>query len=690
MKNISTSACPHDCPSTCVLEVTHTNKELLSVRGNKNNSYTKGVVCAKVSRYAERTHSKKRLKYPLKRLGKKGSGEFIRVSWNEAIKILVEKFSSISKKYGSSSIWPYYYAGTMGLLQRDGINRLRNFFNFSGQYSTICNTLPQAGWLAGVGSLMGSDPREIIHSEEIIMWGGNPASTQVNFMKHVQSARKKNNAGFVVIDPYETRTAKIADLHIKLIPGTDAALACAIMHNLIKNNQVDLKYLQDYTKDYLKLKSHLKKKSPKWASKITGVPIKQINQISDLIGKKRKVFFRLGYGFTRHRNGSFNMHAVTCIPALTGAWKYLGGGAFYTNGGIYNINKKLIEGLEFKNNNMRQLDQSRIGPILNNHSNTLVDKNIVKALFIQNTNPLVVAPETKLVRRGFARKDLFVCVHEQFMTETAKYADLVLPATSFVEHNDIYISGGHQHITFGPKLIEEVGESWSNHRLINTLGTALKGDSKVFSLSEEKMIDKTLKLSKIGDLQTLKKENFIDLQPSFRKAHFLDGFGHKDKKFHFSPNWKKNDSKFNKIFNLPDFYPIVEKKTKYYPFKLITAPAHNFLNTSFTETVTSIKIEKKPTLKMHPSDMKKLKIEENELVNIGNKRGIVKIHVTEFTGLLKGVVVVEGIWPNEYFIGNLGINALVGSDRPEPSGGAVFHDIAIWVRKISIMSHSSS
>lgn len=682
MKITSTSACPHDCPSTCVLDVEHTNNELISLRGNKENTYTKGVICAKVSRYRERTHSKKRLYSPMKRIGKKGQGLFEEISWNQAINLFVEKIQEITLKYGANSIWPYFYAGTMGLLQRDGINRLRHYFNYSGQYSTICNTLAQTGYLAGTGSLIGSDPREIKKSKIIVMWGGNPASTQVNLMKHVQVSRKNNNAKFIVIDPYETKTAKLADIHIKVLPGTDAALACAIMHNLVRNKQVDIEYLNKYTKDFDKLKTHLREKTPEWASSITGVPKEKIIELSELIGNNERVYFRLGYGFTRQRNGAFNMHAVTCIPTLRGSWKFEGGGAFYTNGDIYKINKTLIEGLDYKNDNVRQLDQSRIGPILNNKEDALINNIPVKALFIQNTNPLVVAPDTNEVRKGFGRDDLFVCVHEQFMTETAKYADLLLPATSFVEHNDIYVSGGHQHLTFGPKLINSIGQSWSNHKLINTLGKNLGGKEILFSLSEEDAINKTLQLSKLGTLEEIKKKKFIDLQPSFRKSHFLDGFGHKDKKFHFSPIWKANDIAFNKKFNLPDYYPLIEKISVEFPLKLITAPAHNFLNSSFTETVSSIKKEIKPTLKMHPNDMKKYKLINDELVEIENKRGKVKINVEKFSGLLRGVTVVEGIWPNQYFKGNIGINSLVGADRPEPAGGGVFHDVAIKVNKI--------
>ena len=666
-----------------MLEILHSKKNIHKVNGNKLHSYTKGVICSKVSRYPERTHNKNRLTKPLMRTGEKGEGKFRVISWNKALAILSNKFKDIIKKYGSEAIWPYYYAGTMGLVQRDSINRLRHYFNFSGQYSTICNTLAATGWVAGTGSLRGTDPREVIYSKVIIMWGGNPASTQVNFMKHVQEARKKNNAFFIVVDPYLNKTAKLADLHIKLKPGTDGALACALMNRIVKSKRIDYEYVKKFTKDYDLLSSHLEKKTPEWAECISGVPAKTINKFANILSKIKPSYFRLGYGFSRQRNGSFNMHAVSCIPTLLGSWKHKGGGAFYNNSDIYKINKDTIEGLKFKNNKIRVLDQSRIGSVLCNEKDALNGGGKVKSLFIQNTNPMVVAPETLKVKKGFLRKDLFTCVHEQFMTETAKYADIVLPATSFVEHDDIYISGGHQHLTYGPKLIENIGESWSNNKLINALGSKLGSSNKCFKLTEKEIINITLKKSNLGTLEKLKKKEYLDLQPNYTESNFLNGFGHEDKKFHFSPQWKKKDVKFNKQFNLPDHYNLNEDTDKNHPYKLITAPAHNFLNSSFTELETSRKKENKPTIKVHPSDLEKLKCSTNDVVTIGNKRGKIRIHIEKFSGVLPGVTIVEGIWPNEFFLDKLGINALVGSDSPQPAGGAVFHDVAIWIKKLN-------
>ncbi len=679
----STSACPHDCPSTCVLEIEHNKKNIFKVKGSKTNSYTSGIICGKVSRYKERTHNKNRLLKPLKRLGDKGLNNFKEISWNEAIEVTSEKILLSMQKYGSESVLPYYYAGTMGLIQRDGINRLTNAMSFSRQKSTICNTLPETGWMAGVGALYGPDPREVKYSELIIIWGGNPASTQVNFMKHVQSARKKNNSELLVVDPYVTRTAKIADYHLKPKPGTDGALACAFMHIMFRDHYADLSYLKNYTDYTIEFKNHLEYKTPKWASKITGIEENIIEQMAKLIGIKKRVYTRLGYGFTRQRNGAVNMHAVVSLATVCGKWKYKGGGAFYSNGGIYKVDKTLIEGLNLKKNNIRELDQSRIGSVLTGNKNALKNGVEVTSILIQNTNPLVVAPETSLIKKGFLRKNLFVCVHEQFMTDTAKYADIILPATTFVEHDDIYISGGHQHMTYGPKLIEPIGESWSNHKLINTLAKNLGASHKSFSMSEKELINQTLIKSDYGDLKSLTLKKFLDLQPNFITSHFIDGFGHKDKKFHFKPKWKDFGANYKIMPKLPDFLDINEKPSKINPFKLVTAPAHNFLNSSFTETKSSKYQEARPKLKIHPNDIKKLKMINNELVKIGNKRGEVHLHLESFDGLQEGVVIVEGVWPNSSFINKQGINTLVGSDPAPPAGGAVFHDVAIWIKKIN-------
>ena len=638
------SACPHDCPSTCALEV-----ELLPdgdvgrIHGSRDNTYTSGVVCAKVARYAERVHHPDRILRPLLRTGPKGTHQFREIGWDEALDRVAERFERQAARLGAETVWPYYYAGTMGLVQRDGLNRLRHAMGYSDQKYTICTGLCDAGWLAGTGTFRGPDPREMAESDLIISWGGNPASTQVNVMTHVQRARKRRGAKLAVVDPYRTRTAQVADLHLCLRPGTDGALACAIMHALFRDGYADRAYLERSSDCPGQLEAHLANRTPAWAARITGLEESDIESFARLIGETERTYIRIGYGFTRSRNGAANVHAVTSIATVGGKWQYIGGGAFYSNRDIYHWDKTLIEGLDVRNPAVRTLDMSRIGPVLTNDPTDLGDGPPVTAMLVQNTNPADVAPELGLVHRGLARDDLFLCVHEQFPTETVRYADVVLPATTFLEHDDVYQGGGHQHVLFGPKLIEPRGEARANHRVVCDLAKRLGAEHPGFAMTEREIIDATLRASGHGSLARLEAERWLDVQPDFDEAHFQAGFGFPDGKFRFSPDWSSLGPDHAGMPLLPDHLANIEDSDADHPFRLVTAPAHNFLNTSFTETPTSQKQEARPTARIHPDDLAALGIKDGDPVRLGNRRGDVLVHAESFAGLQPGVVVVEGI-----------------------------------------------
>src|SRR3954463_14077983 len=464
---IRASACPHDCPSTCALEVEVLDGSSIGrVRGAKDNAYTAGVICAKVARYSERIHHPDRLLRPLIRKGPKGSGQFERTSWDDALDFVAEKFIAAEARYGSETVWPYYYAGTMGLVMRDGINRLRHVKKYSGFHSTICVNPAWTGYIAGTGKLAGPDPREMAKSDCVVIWGTNPVNTQVNVMTHAVRARKERGAKIVAVDIYQNGTMQQADLAVLVRPGTDGALACAVMHCLFRDGFADRAYLEKYTDAPRELEEHLRTRSPAWASRITGCPVETIEAFAALVGERKRTYFRLGYGFARSRNGSTNMHAASCIAAVRGCWTLEGGGAFHNNGAIYHWNKSMTEGLDAVDPSIRALDQSRIGAVLTGDKDALSGGGPVTAMLIQNTNPVSVAPDQSVVKRGFARDDLFVCVHEQFMTETAKVADVILPATMFMEHDDLYQAGGSQYILLGPKLVDAPGECRSNHDVI--------------------------------------------------------------------------------------------------------------------------------------------------------------------------------------------------------------------------------
>ncbi|HEY0852676.1 MAG TPA: molybdopterin oxidoreductase family protein [Bradyrhizobium sp.] len=686
--DIRHSTCPHDCPSACALDVEVIDgRSIGRVRGSKVQTYTAGVVCAKVARYAERIHHPERLLHPMRRTGPKGSGQFVRISWDEALDEIAARFDATEREFGAQSVWPYYYAGTMGVVMRDGINRLSHVKKYSRFYSTICANIARVGFSIGTGKIAGVDPREMGVSDLVVIWGTNPVNTQVNVMTHASRARKERGAKIAAVDVYNNETMKQADIRILLRPGTDAAFACGVMHVLFREGLADRAYMERYTDCPDELEAHLKTRTPEWASAISAVPVEEIVSFARLVGQTKRSFFRLGYGFTRSRNGAAQMHAALCIPAVTGAWQYEGGGAFFNNAAIWKFNESVIEGHDAIDRNTRWLDQSQIGRILTGDAVALKGGPPVKAMLIQNTNPVTVAPEQNLVRKGFAREDLFMVVHEQFMTETAAMADIVLPATMFMEHDDLYYGGGHQHISVGPKLVDAPGECRSNHEVLQGLARRLGAVHPGFDMTPRELIDVTLKKSGHGDIETLEADLWRDIQPDFRTSHYLDGFAHADKKFHFKADWANPPwgnpglGPWKDMPGLPDHWTIIEEADAEHPFRLATSPSRSYLNTTFNETPGSQGREGKPTVMIHPDDAASLSIADGDAVTLGNRRGETTLTAKVFDGVRRGVLIAESIHPNKSHIGGRGINVLTGAETVAPVGGAAFHDNKVWIKR---------
>src|SRR5437660_10731882 len=685
--DIRHSTCPHDCPSACALDIEVLEGRTIGrVRGSKLQSYTAGVVCAAVARHAERIPHPDRLMHPLRRTGPKGSGRFARISWDQALAEIADRFNQAEREFGAESVWPYYYAGTMGLVMRDGINRLAHVKKYSRFYQTICANIARIGFAIGTGKIAGVDPREMGVSDLVVIWGTNPVNTQVNVMTHATRARKERGARIAAVDVYNNDTMKQADIKIILRPGTDGAFACGVMHVLFRDGYADREYMERYTDCPGELEAHLKTRTPEWASSICGVPVPEIEAFARAVGQTPRTFFRLGYGFTRSRNGAAQMHAALCIPAVTGAWQHEGGGAFFNNYALWRFNESIIEGHDAIDRNTRVLDQSQIGRILTGDAEALHGRGPVKAMLIQNTNPMAVAPEQALVREGFAREDLFMVVHEQFMTETAQMADIVLPATMFMEHDDLYYGGGHQHISVGPKLIDPPGECRSNHEVLQGLARRLNAVHPGFEMSPRELIDATLNKSGHGDIETLQAELWRDLQPDFRTSHYLDGFAHADKKFHFRADWAhppfgKRMGEFETMPSLPDHWTSIEEADDTHPFRLATSPSRGFLNTSFNEMPSSQAREGAPSVMMHPFDAAALGIAEGDAVTLGNMRGETTLIARLFDGVRRRVLIAESVHPNRNHIGGRGINMLTGAEAVAPIGGAAFHDNKVWARK---------
>jgi anaerobic selenocysteine-containing dehydrogenase len=520
------------------------------------------------------------------------------------------------------------------------------------------------------------------HSDLIVVWGTNPVSTHVNAMTHIARARKERGAPLVVVDPYRSATAEQADIHLAPRPGTDGALACAVMHVLFEEGFADWDYLRRYTDAPDELREHLRSRDPAWASAITGLPVEEIVDFARLYGRTKKSYLRAGFGFTRSRNGAANMHAVSCLPAVSGAWAHEGGGALYSMGDLYRLDVTLIQGLDRLDRSVRELDQSRIGPILTGDSDALRGGPPVTALLIQNTNPMAIAPDLGNVHRGFAREDLFVAVHEQFMTDTARVADIVLPATMFLEHDDLYTASAHDRLQTHRKIFEPFAEARENHWVICELARRLGADHPGFAMTAWELVDASFRAAGLPGADEIEAAGGWAMLPDYRTAHFLDGFPTPDGKFRFKPDWAAFGPDHAVMPPLPDHQAIIDEADAAHPFRLVAAPARQFLNSTFTEMPTSRKREGRPKALLHPDDMAALGVDTGDPVRLGNRRGSVLVHAEPRHGQQRGVVVVESIWPNRAFAERTALNVLLSADPAPPNGGAAIHDTKVWVRAV--------
>ena len=679
------SACPHDCPSACALEVgVLADGRIGRITGAQANSYTEGVVCAKVARYRERIEHPQRLLTPQRRCGPKGSGQFQRVSWDAALTEIAERFGAIAQHSGAAAIWPYHSGGNMGVLQRYGLDRLRNPMRYSRQHTTICVTPAESGWLAGVGKLVGPDPREMVEADLIVIWGGNPVSTQVNVMTHVARARKTRGSRLVVVDVYHTPTVEQADLALIINPGSDGALALAVMNVLIRENLVDRAYLARYTDFDAETERHILARTPQWAAPITGLTAEAITAFARLYGNTAKSFIRVGFGFTRTRNGAAAMHAVSCLPAITGAWRHRGGGAFFLSFDKqqWRLDTSLINAADAIDPAVRILDQSRIGAVLCGEPEALAGGPPVEGMLLQNANSAAVAPSTDKVLRGLLREDLFLVVQEQFLTATAHHADIVLPATMFVEHDDIYYGLGHTHLTFGPKLVEPRGEARPNSYTVRELSRRLGVEHPSLALSDRELLDHALAGAGVGSFSEAARLGWIDRALPFETAHFLTGFPQPDGRFHFKPDWSKVGPAHAVMPRIADWSSNYERPDRDHPFKLVCPPARHFLNSTFSETPTSVAKEAGPCVRINPNAARRAGVKPGSLVRIGNARGSIVVPARLDAGQQEMTLIVEGIWPATAFPEGRAINTLIGDDPVPPNGGAGFHDTKVWLKAL--------
>ncbi|MDP4096136.1 molybdopterin oxidoreductase family protein [Paenibacillus sp. P96] len=675
--------CPLDCPDTCGLLLHKENGRIVKVTGDPNHPVTKGAICNKVRNMTERIYHPERLLHPLKRVGPKGAGQFERITWEEALAEITERFRELITRYGSESILPYSFYGNMGVLSVDGMDR--RFFNALGASKleqTICNSAGSVGWMYTMGFYGGVSPEDTEHADLIIVWGGNLVSTNMHQVVMAEKARKKG-AKVVVIDVHRNRTAQWADWFIPLYPGTDTALALGMMNVLFAQGLTDKPFMERYTVGHELLEEHVRDFTPERVARITGVPAEDIVRLAEMYGRAQAAYIHVGNGLQHHDNGGMNVRAITCLPAVTGHWQRRGGGATKSNSGYAKLNSAALERPDLRANpQARHINMNRIGEAL------LDQEHPVKGLFVYCSNPLVVAPDTERVTRGFEREDLFTVVHDLFLTDTAKYADIVLPAASSFESTDLFTSYWHHYIQLQEPVIERVGESKSNYELFSLLGQMMGLDDEAFAESEESMIRGALNLSSNPylngvTLEALQEHRHVKLDMS-PQARLLEKLPTPSGKIELYSEALERAG----LPGLPSYMPLQEgydgerrpAKDDLYPLMFISSPNHNFLNSTFANVGKHQQLEKEPLLQIHPEDAVARGISDGDQVTVWNERGVYKLRAQVADRMLPGTVISQGLWWEKEGQRQRA-NALTPDRLADMGKGAVFFSTAVNVKR---------
>ena len=670
-------ACPHDCPDTCALLTTVENGIAIKVQGNPAHPQTDGVLCNKVSRYAERTHHPNRLLTPLKRSGPKGSGQFEAVSWDAALTDIATKLKNIADR-NPEAILPYSYAGTMGLVQGEAM--AGRFFNRLGASlldRTICSSAGGEGLTQTLGGKVGMRVEFFAESKLIIIWGSNSIGSNLHFWRYAQQA-KKAGAKLICIDPRRTETAEKCHEHIALLPGTDAALALAVMHELIAHDWLDHDYIAQHTVGWAALKERAMQWPPERAAKICGVPEEQIKSLARDYGQclvnQQPAAIRLNYGMQRVRGGGNATRAVACLPALIGAWRHRAGGLLMSSSGQFPINKAALQRPDLLTGRTpRIINMSTIGDdLLKESSNKFGPK--IEALIVYNSNPVAVAPESSKVVQGFAREDLFTVVLEHFQTDTADYADYILPATTQLEHWDIHASYGHTDVLLNRPAIAPLGLAKTNTQIFRELAAHMDFDEPCFTEDDE-----TLCRTAFGeqvDFNELLANGFATLK--LPEAPFANGnFPTPSGKCEFFSDRLAAlglDGLPNHVANYE-----LSGSSDEFPLAMISPPARNFLNSTFVNVTSLRNIETEPVLEIHANDANPRGITTGAVVNVFNQRGSYQVKAEVSDRARPGVVNGLGIWWRKLGLAGTNVNELTSQHLTDMGRGPVFYDCLVQV-----------
>ena len=673
-------ACPHDCPDTCALLTTVENGVATRVQGNPDHLQTGGVLCNKVSRYAERTYHAERLLTPLKRAGLKGSGEFEPVSWDSALGDIAERLKAIAAR-DPEAIVPYSYCGTMGQVQGEAMaGRFFNRLGASMLDRTICAAAGAEGVTQTLGAKVGMRVEFFAESKLIIIWGSNSIGSNLHFWRYAQQA-KKNGAKLICIDPRRSETAEKCNEHIALLPGTDAALALALMHELITHDWLDHDYIARHTLGWPALRERALQWSPERAASVCAVPVEQIWSLARDYGQcfanKQPAAIRLNYGMQRVRGGGNATRAVACLPALIGAWRHRAGGMLLSTSGEFLLDKAALQRPDLLANRLpRTVNMSTIG-------NDLLREGLasfgprIEALIVYNSNPVAVAPESGKVVQGFARDDLFTVVLEQFQTDTADYADYILPATTQLEHWDIHTTYGHTDVLLNRPAIAPLGQARPNTQIFRELAARMGFDEPCFDDDDE-----TLCRAAFGDrinFQTLLNQGFVTLP--LPDAPFADGgFPTPSGKCEFFSERLAAQG----LDGLPDHLPNHEApgSSSDFPLAMISPPARNFMNSTFVNVKSLRSMEGEPVLEMHADDAAARGISSGSIVRVFNQRGDYRVTALVSPRARLGVVNGMGIWWRKLGLSGTNVNQLTSQHLTDLGRGPVFYDCLVEVQAV--------
>jgi anaerobic selenocysteine-containing dehydrogenase len=698
MKKVVHAACSHDCPDACGVLITVENGRATKIQGDPAHPVTRGFLCAKVSKYLDRVYSPDRVLYPMRRVARKGGGsknaqDFQRISWDEALSEIAQRFKTVAKEFGPEAILPYSYGGTLAVL--NGSSMDRRFFHRLGASQlerSICSAAGEAGLKSVLGVKLGTEPEQFAHSRYIIAWGANIHGTNVHLWPFIKRAHRAG-ARLVVIDPYKTRTAKHADWYIPINPGTDAALALGMMHVIIGEGLYDADYVETYTTGFEQLREKVKEYRPHRVTQWTGVSEEHIYKLAREYATHRPAVIRLNYGVQRSEGGGMATRAITMLPCITGSWKEVGGGLQLSTSGGWGLKREALDQPELMQKTLgrpaRVVNMVELGKALN----TLKDPP-VQALYVYNSNPAAVCPNHNDVIRGLKRPDLFTVVHEQFFTDTTDYADIVLPATTFFEHKDLQTAYGHYYIQMSNQAIEPLGECRSNVEVFRGLAKAMGFEDECFNESVDEMIDSALSSTNPWltgiDRERLETEGHTRLNFEGRESGTA---GLESRPFlPFARGGFQTPSGKAELYNsaliaqgldpVAEFVPPKESRHagegKSFPLELLARKADNYLNSTFSNLPSIQAMENTTLLEIHAKDAATRGIRDGDPVRVFNGRGELTLRAHLNGAVQPGVVAAKLNWA-KLTAGGSNINTLTSEKLTDMGNSATFYSVLVEV-----------